>query len=120
MDPEGGLLKRIGDWRLDDELSRGGEPFVVLFSEAGTHSGQDLRRVLRTLAAEYFQTRFFELDLAENPARRVRFEIDRVPTVIVFANGAEVLRDAEGDPRALLRRALGREPSPSAGNDDVP
>lgn len=106
------MIKRIGDWRLEDELNFGGEPFVVLFTQAGNSRGQEARRVFRTLAADYFLTRFFEVDLAENPSLRTRFEIRHVPTVVVFANGAEVLRDTVGDLRALLRRALGHEPTP--------
>jgi hypothetical protein len=105
------MLKRIGDWRLEDELSRRDGPFAVLFTEAGNPQGQEARLEVRRLARDYFLTRFFEVDLTENPALRTRFAIHRVPTLVVFTDGAERLRHAGADLRATLQRALGGEPS---------
>lgn len=116
------MMKRIGDWRLEDELNRSDEPVVVLFTASGTRRGQELRREVRTLARDYFLTRFFEVDLGENPGLAARFEIHRVPVLLVFAGTNEIHRHAGADPRAALVRALGRAPNPEsdapAGIDD--
>lgn len=105
------MLKRIGDWGLDDELSRADGPFAVLFTEAGSPRGQEARLEFRRLSRDYFLTRFFEVDLDENPSLRSRFGIQEAPTLVVFEDGVERLRHTGADPRATLRRALGHEPT---------
>jgi thioredoxin-like negative regulator of GroEL len=108
------MMKRIGDWRLEDELNRSDDPVVVLFTASGTRRGQELRRDVQALARDYFLTRFFEVDLSENPGLAARFEIQRVPILIIFAGTKEIFRHAGADPRAALVRALGRAPTPES------
>lgn len=113
------MMKRVGDWRLEEELNFGHDPVVVLFTSSGVGRGREARLAFRALARDYFLTRFFEVDLAENPALETRFDIHRVPTLVVFVEGEERVRDAGHDMRSLLRRVLGHEPHPEPeGIDD--
>ena len=116
------MLKRIGDWWLEEELNRTEEPLVVLFTRSGGQHSGELRHEVQALARNYFLTRFFVVDLVENPGLEGRFGIPRVPVLIVFVGGAERVRHAGADPRAAVRLALGHEPATepdtSAGADD--
>ncbi len=106
------MMKRISDWRLEEELQQEDSPLAVLFTAAGEIRSPEARHDFRRLAEDYHPTRFFELDLLENPSLKERFKIRRIPILMVFLQGQEQSRHTGSDFRGALRRALGHEPSP--------
>lgn len=108
------MIKRIGDWRLEEELNRGDDPVVVLFVASGVKPCAKSRLDFRNLAQDYFLSRFFEVDLLENPALALRYRVKRVPTLVVFEGGVERSRQTGPWVRPPIQRVLGPEPSPEA------
>jgi len=108
------MIKRIGDWRLEEELNRGDDPVVVLFVATGVEPCVKSRLDFRNLAQDYFLTRFFEVDLLENPSLVRRHRIRKVPTLAVFQGGVEQIRQTGPWMRTALQRVLGPGPSSEA------
>lgn len=106
--------RRVGDWTLEDELQQDHEPRVVLFVRSGSKACAWARRELMDLAADYFNARFLEVDLTENPSLAARFLIEETPTTLLFRDGIEVSRRTGHSLRPLLLKALGPEPDPNA------
>lgn len=106
--------RRVGDWTLEDELQQDHTLRVVLFTRSGSSGCGRARRELLDLAADYFNARFLEVDLEENPSLAARFLIEETPTTLLFRDGVEVGRRTGHSLRPLLLKALGPEPDPDA------
>lgn len=115
------MMRRIGDWRLEEEFNRDDEPVAVLFKASGMRRGQELRREVRALARDHFLPRSFEADLTENPGLEARFEIQHIPILIVFEGGGAPEACGRGPAGGGLPGAGARaqaEPDTPAGIDD--
>ena len=78
--------------------------------------------VIEELAKDYAgRATFGKLDVDKNPATARRFQIQSIPTILVFKNGRLVDQKLGAMPRAMLEPAIakhleGKEPTPSAGD----
>jgi len=78
--------------------------------------------VIEELAKDYAgRATFGKLDVDKNPATARRFQIQSIPTILIFKNGRLVNQKLGALPRAMLEPAIakhveGNEPMPSAGD----
>jgi thioredoxin 1 len=78
--------------------------------------------VIEELARDYAgRATFGKLDVDRNPATARRFQIQSIPTILVFKNGRLVDQKLGAMPRAMLEPAIvkhleRKEPTPSAGD----
>jgi thioredoxin 1 len=78
--------------------------------------------VIEELARDYAgRATFGKLDVDKNPATARRFQIQSIPTILVFKNGRLVDQKLGAMPRAMLEPAIvkhleRKEPTPSAGD----
>jgi hypothetical protein len=101
------LVKRIGDWTLEDRLAEGGRPLVVLFFRSDHGKAAIPQDRFQRLADAYPEARFYEVDLLENPSLEARFSITAPPLTLVFVDGVEKGRVPGARLEPALRGLLG-------------
>ncbi len=99
-------VRQINDVKLNEELRNPRGPLVVMFHSTGCDACRLPRIEFGLYAQVTADVRFREVDLAENPKLAGRYEIQRVPCVIVFAEGAEVGRHSGRGVAAALKHLL--------------
>ena len=112
---------QIGDWDLEDRLSRDHRPVVVQFVRTGVMDQKLAREEFRTLAAAYPEAPFYEIDLLENPSAVRKFSVarrllDSAPVTVIYVDGVEQTRHVGALLGAPLQRILG--PGDEAPGED--
>lgn len=99
-------VRQINDVKLNEELRNPRGPLVVMFLSTGCAACRLPRIEFGLYAQVTANARFRDVDLAENPKLAGRYDIQRVPTVIVFEDGMETGRHAGTGVAAALKRLL--------------
>jgi hypothetical protein len=111
-------VTRICDWDLEDRLAMTHHPIVVMFMRTGEKGLKSPREELRFLASSYPDSRFFEIDLIENPSLVQRLGLQTrltplaLPMTLVFVEGVEKARHVGSLMVGIVEQILGPPPDP--------
>jgi len=99
-------LTAVGDDTFAAEVLESDRPVVVDFWAAWCPPCRVMDPILRQLAAERPDVRFVTLDADENQRTVVERGVLSMPTLMVFRDGAEVLRLVGSRPKRRLQDEL--------------
>ena len=99
----------VTDASFETAVLQSPQPILVTFWAPWAAPAKAVAPVLVELAREYDgRVRFAKLNVDDNPAIPQRFEVQGVPTMIVFARGREVERVTGAVPKAQVAAAIER------------
>ena len=113
-------VARICDWDLEDRLAVPHHPIVVMFMRTGEKGLESPREELQILAGFYPDSRFFEIDLIENPSLvqklglQTRLTPLALPMTLVFVGGVERARHVGSLMVGVVEQILGPPPDRDA------
>ena len=117
-------VARICDWDLEDRLALPHHPIVVMFMRTGEKGVESPREELQLLATSYPDSRFFEVDLIENPSLVQRLGLQTrltplaLPMTLVFVEGVERARHVGSLLVGVVEQILGPPREPDAEGEE--
>jgi thioredoxin 1 len=90
---EGGGVERFDEESFADDVLRADEPILVAFGSPSSLESVALDKTLDEIAPKYEErVGLVRYDVSEQPELMRRFDVKRVPTLVLFKRGAEVER----------------------------
>lgn len=113
---------QISDWDLEDRMVADHRPIVVQFFRTGDLGQEVARGEFGFLADKYPESRFYELDLLENPSLAGKYGLTRdnhapMPVTMVFVDGVEQTRHVGPLLSNTIKRILGPRSESTHGED---
>ena len=95
-------LKQVTDASFASDVEGNGGTFVLDFWAPWCGPCRMMEPVLKEVAGEVAGVTIGQLNVDENPATAMRFEVMSIPTFIIFKNGAVAKRLTGAMPKAKL------------------
>lgn len=102
------MLKKIKEDEFETEVLKNTKPVIVDFFATWCGPCQMLMPVLKEIAEEREDIDIIEIDVDESRDLAYKYEIEAVPTMIIFINGTAIDRIGGFYPKAELEEVLKR------------
>lgn len=102
------MLKKINENEFENEVLKNNKPVIVDFFATWCGPCQMLMPVLKEISEEREDIDIIEIDVDESRALAFKYEIEAVPTMIIFKNGTAIDRIGGFYPKNELEEVLKR------------
>ena len=102
------MLKKIKENEFENEVLKNNKPVIVDFFATWCGPCQMLMPVLKEISEERQDIDIIEIDVDESRNLAYKYEIEAVPTMIIFKNGNAIDRIGGFYPKAELEEVLKR------------
>lgn len=102
------MLKKIKENEFENEVLKNNKPVIVDFFATWCGPCQMLLPVLNEISEEREDIDIIEIDVDESRNLAYKYEIEAVPTMIIFKNGTVIDRIGGFYPKAELEEVLKR------------
>ena len=102
------MLKKINESEFEDEVLKNKKTVIVDFFATWCGPCQMLMPVLKEISEERNDIDIIEIDVDESRALAYKYEIEAVPTMIIFKNGTAIDRIGGFYPKNELEEVLKR------------